>query len=101
MIRASLYLLVAGVVWLAEGFVFASFFSFSRWQTVTMAAVYTTLLAVAFAAFLRFAQHYPVDREGALPMWRYVSLAPQVALIMGSFVSLPILVAILAVGKII
>jgi high-affinity Fe2+/Pb2+ permease len=98
MIRASLYLIAAGAVWLTEGFVFSRFLRFSGWQTALMALVYVGLFLIAAWYLARFARRYrdPVD---GLAVWRLISLAPMIALLVGSFASLPILLLVAALGR--
>jgi len=97
-IRGVLYLLAAGVAWMGEGFAFSRFLMFVPWQTVAMVVVYAVLFGVACWQFSRLARRHPAS-DGTLPFWRYVSLAPQLTLVAGSFLSLPILIALLAIGK--
>jgi hypothetical protein len=97
--RAVIYLALAGAVWMAEGFIFSQFLGFSRWQIVLMTVMYVALFSLAILALRRQRQDY-IEREGNLPSWRWLSLAPMLTLIIGSFVSLPLLLFILAIGKI-
>jgi hypothetical protein len=98
MVRAALYLVAAGIVWVVEGFIFARMLDFAPWQTVLMAVVYIGLWAVAAGRLLGLrGESRPAGQP--LPEWRYLSLAPMLAVIVGSFVSLPILLLILALGK--
>ncbi|HZU13129.1 MAG TPA: hypothetical protein VFB58_09845 [Chloroflexota bacterium] len=97
MIRAVLYLLASAVAWFAEGYVFSRFLRFSIAQTIILGLVYLALFLLALL-FLRSLATDLSDR-GELPIWRYLSLAPALTLIVGSFASLPILLAIAALGK--
>jgi hypothetical protein len=98
MIRAVFYLTASGVVWLAEGFLFSYFLQFHPWQTVLMAALYLGLLGLALQLLWR--QIASSDRaEGQMSPWRYLSLAPMVVAIVGSFASLPVLLIIAGLGK--
>ena len=92
---------MAGAVWLAEGFVFGSFFRFSSSQTVAMAVIYIALFAAACVAFVRRAERYSREGDSDLPLWRYVSLAPQITVVVGSFLSLPLLMLVLALGRVV
>lgn len=98
MIRAILYLLAAGAVWLAEGFLFSYFLRFHLWQTALMAALYAVLFLLAVRLLLDQVRSY--ERAGTeLDVWRYLSLAPILTVVVGSFASLPVLLLIAAVGK--
>lgn len=96
MVRAVLYLLASGAIWLAEGFLFSRFLGFSAWQTVLMTLVYLALFSAAATWLLRL---YATDSMDELPVWRHLSLAPMLVVILGSFASLPIVLLILAAGK--
>lgn len=97
MIRAALYLAAAGLVWLVEGFLFSYFLRFALWQTALMAIVYAGLFLIATRYLIAFAarQHSP---EAQVAYWRYLSLAPMLTVVVGSFASLPLLLGILALG---
>lgn len=97
MIRATLYLVVAGIVWLVEGFLFSYFLRFAPWQTVIMAIIYVALFLIAARYLVTLARRNR-DSEAQLAYWRYLSLAPMVTVVVGSFASLPLLLAILALG---
>jgi hypothetical protein len=96
-IRATIYLATAGIVWLVEGFLFSYFLRFALWQTVLMAIIYVALFLIATRYLIAFAgrQHGP---EAQIAYWRYLSLAPMLTVVVGSFASLPLLLAILALG---
>jgi hypothetical protein len=100
MIRAALYLVASGIVWVVEGFIFARMLGFTPWQTALMAAVYVGLWAVAASRLLGLRASQPAGSQH-LPEWRYLSLAPMLVVVLGSFASLPILLLILALGKVI
>jgi hypothetical protein len=96
-IVAWFYVLVAGVVWFAEGFLFSRFFSFSVWQTALAAVFY---LAVFIAAVMTLARRARGEYNVAdVARWRLLSLAPMLVVILGSFVSLPVMLLVLALGK--
>jgi hypothetical protein len=97
MLRAYLYLGVAGLIWLIEGFLFSYYLGFHVWQVGLLAAMYVGLYAVAVRYFVRSLKGY--SGQGELAPWRAVSLAPMVAVILGSFVSLPLLLVVAALGK--
>ena len=98
MIRAVLYLGVAGATWMAEGFVFSRFLAFSRVQVGLMAVMYVTLFCVALAFLVRFAGSVDLS-DTELPVWRFLSLAPMLVLVVGSFLSLPLMLLIVAVSR--
>jgi hypothetical protein len=101
-VRACLYLGFAGIVWIVEGFLFSRYLLFNGWQTVLMALVYVTLFALA-AWRLLSALRSPAgsDMPQQVPAWRVITAAPMLAAVLGSFASLPILMAILALGKVV
>jgi hypothetical protein len=98
MIRATAYLLVAGAIWFVEGFLFSRFLDFSTPQVVGMAIGYAALYACALWALLHSAGPPGSDRDVA--QWRYVSLAPMLTVVLGSFASLPIMIVIALLGKV-
>lgn len=98
MIRAYLYLGAAGIIWLIEGFLFSYYLRFDPWQVAMMATVYVTLYAIAVWYFLRSLRE-PHERERDLSVWRMVSIAPMVVMVVGSFVSLPLILLVAALGK--
>jgi hypothetical protein len=99
MVRATLYVGASALIWLAEGFMFSRFLAFSLWQTAFLGVVYLALLGVSLRA-LRRAWRRQAEVSSDLAAWRLLSLAPMVATILGSFVSLPIVLAVLTLGKI-
>lgn len=99
-IRSVFYLSAGGVVWMAEGFLFSYFLQFHPWQVVLTAIVYLCLLgagAVLLRRQLATADHAPAQ----VALWRYLSLAPMVVVVVGSFASLPVLLLILGLGKLV
>jgi hypothetical protein len=99
MIRAVFYLTASAAVWLAEGFLFSYFLAFQPWQVVLMAAIYVVLLGVAVLLLRRQMATY--REAGDMAVWRYLSLAPMILLIVGSFASLPLLLLISGLGKLV
>jgi hypothetical protein len=97
-IRAGLYLLASGAIWMAEGFLFSYFLRFSAWQVVGMAVMYTGLFVAACVVLLRFARRYGTAQQD-LALWRLLSLAPMLVAMVGSFLSLPLLLIIAALGR--
>jgi hypothetical protein len=98
MIRASGYLVFAGAVWLAEGYVFTQFLGFSTAQIVAAICCYAALYGLAVYALIR-----SVGEGGGfadVAHWRYLSLAPMMMVVLGSFASLPVLLLIAALGKV-
>ena len=98
MVRGIFYLIASGIVWMVEGFIFSRFLQFSAWQTALMALLYACLFAAAAAWLFRLASAAPPS-ESSLPVWRYISVAPMLTAIVGSFVSLPLVLLIIALGK--
>jgi hypothetical protein len=100
MLRAVFYLAASAVIWLAEGFLFSYFLQFHSWQIVLMVFLYSGLIVLAVQLLRRQAASYRSD-EVQLAVWRYLSLAPMIVLIIGSFASLPILLLIVGLGKLV
>lgn len=98
MIRAAIYLLVAGGLWMAEGFLFSRLLGFAPWQVAIMVIMYAGLFVAALALLVRFARRYH-QTEAELPIWRLISLAPMLLVVVGSFISLPLLLLIAGLGK--
>jgi hypothetical protein len=96
--RAYLYLLVAGIVWCGEGLVFGNRLDLRVWQIVLLAVIYLGLYAAVVRVFLRSLRDH--EPGGEYPAWRVVSLAPMLAAVVGSFISLPLLLAVVALGKV-
>jgi hypothetical protein len=97
--RAVAYLIASGIIWLAEGFLFSRYLSYSPWQTILMAAIYAGLFLVAARLLLQLWRSSS-DADRGLTQWRTLSLAPMITLVLGSFISLPLLLLIAALGKI-
>jgi hypothetical protein len=98
MIRATLYVGASALIWLAEGLMFSRFLAFSVWQTTLLGLVYLALLGLSLSA-LQNAWRRQSELSGDLAAWRLLALAPMVTTILGSFVSLPIVLFVLALGK--
>jgi hypothetical protein len=96
--RAVLYLLASGAIWLVEGFLFSHFLGFGTWQTVIMAVLYAALFLTACAVLIQHLRRWTVS--GAPVSWRLLSAAPMVVAVLGSFLTLPLLLLILAAGRI-
>jgi hypothetical protein len=97
-IRAGIYVLAAGVIWLAEGFLFSRLLGFSNVQVALVVLMYTALFSIAVLQLLRSARRKGSGASQLSP-WRYISLAPMLVVVLGSFVSLPILLVIALLGK--
>jgi hypothetical protein len=67
------------------------------WQTTLMAVVYLTLFAIAVRYLVVLTGRYG-ERDARLTYWRYLSLAPMLTVVLGSFASLPLILIILALG---
>jgi hypothetical protein len=98
MIRAYLYLGFAGVVWLIEGFLFSHYLQFEPWQVVLTGLIYVALYGIVVINFSRSLRAHQGDRESSA--WRAVSLVPMLVVVVGSFASLPLIVAVAALGKV-
>ena len=83
---------------MAEGFLFSRLLSFSRWQVALMAGMYVILFIAALLLLRRFVDRH-TGPERDLALWRILSLAPMLVVVIGSFVSLPVLLLIAAVGR--
>jgi hypothetical protein len=97
-LRAVAYLIASGIIWLSEGFLFSRYLSYSLWQTILMAAIYSGLFLIA-ARLLWQLWRSSSDADQGLAQWRTLSLAPMATLVLGSFISLPLLLLIAALGK--
>jgi hypothetical protein len=97
-IRAGIYVLAAGVIWLAEGVLFSRLLGFSHVQVALVAVLYVALFGIAVLQLVRSAGRQPTG-AGQLSPWRYISVAPMLVVVLGSFVSLPILLLIALIGK--
>lgn len=98
MIRALAYLTASGVMWLAEGFLFSRFLRFSPWQTALMVAMYLGLFAAAAVALTR-ALRTEGNKASVDMAWRLLAAAPMLVVVAGSFISLPLLMTILLLGR--
>jgi hypothetical protein len=96
-IRAGFYLSAAAIVWLTEGFIFSRFLDFDARQVTLMAVVYVGLFASAILFLIRTSARDGVGQR--LPRWRMLSAAPMISLILGSFVSLPVLLVVASLGR--
>ena len=99
MTRAYLYLGASGVIWLIEGFLFSYYLRFAGWQVALIAGLYLGLYGTALRYFLRAMRGY--QEQAGMAAWRAVSVAPMVVVVLGSFASLPLVVAVAALGKLI
>ena len=77
---------------------FSRFLAFSAWQTGILALFYTALFGAALRALRNFTRHESAKLNGIAP-WRVLSLAPMLTVILGSFISLPVVLFVLALGK--
>ena len=97
MIRAWLYVGVSGAIWFAEGFLFSRFLAFSHVQTAILATFYFALYTTAVLALRRYVQQ-PANGLIRIEEWRLLSVTPMIATVVGSFVSLPVVLLVLALG---
>jgi len=98
MIRAWFYLAASAVIWFVEAFLFSYFLHFSIGQMVLMAVFYLLLFGIAARYFIRGLNGLGNSAED-IAAWRLVSVMPMLVVILGSFVSLPILLVVVAAGK--
>jgi hypothetical protein len=98
-IRATAYLVASGAIWVIEGFLFSRLLSFSASQVVLTVALYAAFFLLATGLLLHFSRAFREETE-ILARWRLLSLAPMLVAVVGSFVSLPLLLLIVALGKI-
>lgn len=98
MIRASLYVVAAGVIWVVEGYLFSRLLQMALWQTGLLMCVYLGLFVAAVAALWRAGHRRSLPRQEA-PVWRYLALAPMLVAIVGSFVSLPLVLLVALLGR--
>lgn len=98
LIRAWFYLVASAVIWFAEAFLFSYFLRFSAGQIVLMAVFYLLLFGIAARYLIRGLSGLGSSAED-VAAWRLVSLMPMLVVILGSFVSLPILLLVVAAGK--
>lgn len=98
MIRAWFYLVASAIIWFVEAFLFSYFLRFSAGQIVLMAVFYLVLFGIAARYLIRGLSGLGNSAED-IAAWRLVSLMPMLVVILGSFVSLPILVLVVAAGK--
>ncbi len=98
MIRTSIYIGASVLIWFAEGFLFSRFLAFSVAQTALLGVFYCVLLGAAIVgtrAMLRAPSHTAVE----ISQWRALSVAPMATTIVGSFLSLPLVLLVLALSK--
>ncbi len=81
-----------------EGFLFSKFLGFMVLQT-TLAAIFYVLVYVAVVRQLILAFRRD-DARGDTARWRYLSLAPMLTVVVGSFASLGVMLLIVVAGQI-
>ena len=99
MTRAIVYLVISGAIWLVEAFLFSRLLHFGPAEVVLVAVMYMALFSLAAVAFVRYAGNSGT-REGDLARWRLLAAAPMVVVIIGSFVSLPLLVLVAVINSV-
>ncbi len=99
--RTVLYLAAAGAIWFAEDVVFSRAFGFNLAQT----AVVTLYFVILFGLAVRFVIHTyrrlnssPRSADADYPIAKVVSMAPVIAVLLGSFAALPIFMFVLIAG---
>jgi hypothetical protein len=98
MFRALLYVVASALIWFAEGFLFSRFLGFSIWQTALLGVFYVAVFAASLWALRNVIRQSP-ETESGVAAWRMLSLAPMLTVVIGSFVSLPVILLVLALGK--
>lgn len=98
MLRAYFYLIASGVIWLVEGFLFSYYLGLVLWQSALLLVIYLALLGVALRATVRTLRDHPETPEGVSP-WRLLAFAPAAVAIVGSFISLPLILIVVALGR--
>ena len=98
MVRAYLYLILSGVIWLIEGFLFSYYLGLAIWQSIILLVIYLTLFGAAVRAALQTLRAQPPGPEG-VAAWRLLAFAPAVVTILGSFLSLPLILLVVALGR--
>jgi hypothetical protein len=98
MARVYFYLIASGVIWLIEGFLFSHYLSLALWQSALLLLIYLALFATALAATLRALQSQSDAPEG-IARWRLLAFAPAAVAIFGSFISLPLILVVVALGR--
>lgn len=100
MTRAILYLFIAGLVWLVEGFLFSRLLHLGPAEIAVVVIMYAVLFSLAAGAFVRYAGSSGTD-QGDLARWRMLASAPMVVVIIGSFLSLPLVVLVAVINAVI
>jgi len=98
MFRAYFYLIVSGLIWLVEGFLFSYYLGLAIWQSALLLVIYLVFFAIALRATLRTLRAQPETPEG-IATWRLLAFAPAAVAIFGSFISLPLILIVVAVGR--
>jgi hypothetical protein len=98
MLRACFYLMSSGLIWLVEGFLFSYYLGLAIWQEALLLIIYLALFGVALRATLQALRSRPDSPEG-ISAWRLLAFAPAAVAILGSFVSLPLILIVVALGR--
>ncbi len=97
--RTALYLCAAGAIWFAEDAVFSLAFRFGILQTCIVTVYFVGLFICAvWYVFKLSRQGLNAPSESELPIAKIVSMAPVLAVVLGSFAALPIFLLVLLVG---
>jgi hypothetical protein len=98
MLRTYFYLIASGLIWLVEGFLFSYYLGLAIWQSALLLMIYAALFAVALRATLDALSREPETPEG-VSAWRLLAFAPAFVAIVGSFLSLPLILLVVALGR--
>ncbi len=99
MARGLFYLFISVVLWCTEAALFSRLLNFSFGQTLALLCIYLVLATAVVASFVRRMRGLKVAMQD-MPEWRYMSLGPMLVTIVGSFVSLPLLLFVAVAGKV-
>jgi hypothetical protein len=82
-----------------EGFLFSRFLAFTVLQT-TLAAIFYVLIYLS--ASHQLLRAFRTDQaRGDISRWRYLSLAPMLSVVLGSFASLGVMILIVVIGQLV
>jgi hypothetical protein len=97
-VRTILYFLAMGVLWFVEWYVFTTVFGLSLPQRIAMAVYFFCALCVA--GVWLWQSRDTVIQAGVDPSERPAALVPGMALLLGSFIALPVFMLVLIAGAV-
>lgn len=98
--RVWIYLAASCAAWLIEAFLFSSLLKFTWWQVALLLVLYFALFGAVLLALVRHIG-YPRDAHPSMEQWRLAIYGPMTSVVVGSFVSLPLIVCVKLLGKLI